>query len=112
MRLSRRPAGTPPKNHDGERQEARTRLRNLHAADRAEQALRFALDSRGEVQHVRIAAVAAVAEGEAPQSGVGDGVAHVVAKLAEELSRRRIEGTDASVALISDQQRAGELAEG
>src|SRR3954451_23407108 len=78
--------------------------------DAREQAVRLVLDAGGEDERL-LRADGAVAEAQAPQALVDDGVAARIAEGAEQLAGLEVVGVDPAVAEVAHEQRMAELAE-
>src|SRR3954449_4783069 len=78
--------------------------------DLPEQAVGFVLRTGGEQQFVRLCRVA-VAEAQRPQPVDDDRVSVAVAQLAETPTGHRVEGVDATVAEVADEQGTAEPTE-
>jgi hypothetical protein len=68
-------------------------------------------NSGGKIQCVRVAAATTIAEAQPPKSMDCDWIAATIRQLSEEGARDRIEGVNAAIAKIADQEVTPELAE-
>src|SRR3954447_12732212 len=79
--------------------------------EHAEQPMRLVLDPGGEVERMGMAVWTGIAGNERPQAVDLDRVAGSVAEHAHELAGVGVEGVDAAIAEIADQEVAGKTPE-
>lgn len=83
----------------------------LPDGDRPKEAIGFVVQPGGEEEGVGWTGVATVAKAQPPEAIIHDGVAVLVAQLAQEGAGGGVESVDAAIAKVADEQRVAELAE-